>query len=115
PIVLGGDSQPLDVGRGRRTVTDTQRRALVAKDGGCVRENCNAPPSQCHAHPIHHWTDGGPTDLDNLALLCHLHHTHIHQTGWTLTHIGNRWVLTDTPDAGHGGNASVSELFRRTG
>jgi hypothetical protein len=85
-----------------------------------VSEHCNAPPSQCHAHHIDHWTNGENTDLDDLALLCHLHHTTIHHTtihhtGRTLTRVGDHWVLTDTPDARHGGNATVSELFPRTG
>ena len=115
PIVLGGDSQPLDVGRQRRTVTDTQRRALVARDRGCVWEHCNAPALQCHAHHIEHWTDGGPTDLHNLALLCHLRHTHIHDTGWTLTGVGDRWILHQGPPSHAGPDVAVTQLFPRTG
>ena len=38
----------------------------------------------CDAHHIKHWADGGPTRLDNLALLCRAHHTVIHQTGWQI-------------------------------
>jgi hypothetical protein len=29
--------------------------------------------------------DGGPTDLDNLALLCRAHHRAVHEGGWQLT------------------------------
>ena len=36
----------------------------------------------CHAHHIHHWTDGGITSLDNLVLLCGHHHRTIHHTPW---------------------------------
>jgi Domain of unknown function (DUF222) len=36
PVVLGGDSEPLDVGRAMRTVPVGIRRALVARDGGCA-------------------------------------------------------------------------------
>ncbi|MGH3831499.1 MAG: DUF222 domain-containing protein, partial [Pseudonocardiaceae bacterium] len=35
PVVLGGDSEPLDVGRAMRTVPLGIRRALAARDGGC--------------------------------------------------------------------------------
>ena len=30
-------------------------------------------------------TDGGPTTIDNLALLCRHHHGVIHRTGWQMT------------------------------
>jgi hypothetical protein len=56
-IVLGGHSQPLDVVRERRTVTDAQRRALVARDGVvCGR---TATPLHRSATPITSTT--GPT------------------------------------------------------
>jgi hypothetical protein len=32
-----------------------------------------------------HWVDGGPTDLDNLVLLCRAHHRAVHEGGWQLT------------------------------
>ncbi len=84
PIVMGGRSEVLDVGRRRRTVSDAQRRALVARDGGCARPGCDAPPDRCHAHHLIHWVDGGPTDLSNLVLVCHADHTWLHQAGMTL-------------------------------
>jgi hypothetical protein len=36
----------------------------------------------CHAHHIKHWVDNGPTDLDNLVLLCGEHHRTVHHTPW---------------------------------
>jgi hypothetical protein len=36
PIVLGGPSDPLDVGRMRRLVTPAIRAALELRDGGCT-------------------------------------------------------------------------------
>ena len=39
---------------------------------------CTTPPSLCEAHHVTWWSRGGPTTLDNLALLCHRHHTQIH-------------------------------------
>jgi hypothetical protein len=37
-----------------------------------------------HAHHRQHWADGGPTDLDNLILLCGFHHRFVHEHGWTI-------------------------------
>ncbi|MET7281824.1 DUF222 domain-containing protein [Kribbella sp. NPDC005582] len=83
PIVLGSDSQPLDVGTEQRFVNRYLRRALNKRDKGCVV--CKAPPWMCHAHHLIHWADGGPTSLNNLALLCALHHRAVHTGQWTIT------------------------------
>ncbi|TDC14230.1 HNH endonuclease, partial [Kribbella albertanoniae] len=83
PIVLGGDSQPLDVGSEQRFVNRYIRRALNKRDGGCVV--CKAPPWMCHAHHVIHWANGGPTSLQNLALLCAAHHRAVHNGQWAIT------------------------------
>ncbi|MEU0089561.1 DUF222 domain-containing protein [Kribbella sp. NPDC006257] len=83
PMVLGSDSQPLDVGREERFVTGPIRTALVHRDKGCVV--CGAPPIFCDAHHLIHWIDGGPTSLSNLVLLCRVHHIAVHQGHWTVT------------------------------
>ncbi|WP_344025627.1 HNH endonuclease signature motif containing protein, partial [Kribbella jejuensis] len=67
PIVLGSNSEPLDVGRCERLVTRPIRRALNARDRGCIV--CGAPPIMCDAHHLIHWLDGGTTAITNLALL----------------------------------------------
>jgi hypothetical protein len=85
PILGGAPSQPLDVGRASRVVTPAQLRALVVRDGGCVFPDCDRPPSWCEAHHLVHWLDGGPTDLDNLALVCRAHHRAVHEGGWQLS------------------------------
>ncbi|CCH19490.1 HNH endonuclease signature motif containing protein [Micromonospora lupini] len=84
PAVLGGTGQPLDLGRQRRLVTGPLRRALVLRDRGCAFPGCDRPPRWCDAHHIHHWADGGPTNLNNAVLLCGHHHRHIHHNDWTL-------------------------------
>jgi hypothetical protein len=45
PIVLNGDSVPMDLGRSRRIVSTTQRVALIARDKGCAYPDCAAPAS----------------------------------------------------------------------
>ncbi len=82
PMIMGTDSQPLDVGREERLFTAAQREALLVRDGGCAM--CGAPPSHCEAHHIDWWTHGGPTDLANGVLLCVACHHTIHHGGWDI-------------------------------
>ncbi|QBJ95710.1 HNH endonuclease [Rhodococcus sp. ABRD24] len=81
PIVMS-DGVPLNLGRTTRTVSKKQRRALIARDHGCAFPGCGAPPAHCEGHHVMHWADGGPTDLDNLVLLCRYHHTLLHHSHW---------------------------------
>jgi len=79
-IITDGASQPLDVGRRTRTIPPPLRRAVIARDGGCVAPGCDRPPEWCDVHHRVHWIDGGPTALPNLELRCHPHHhPHHHQ------------------------------------
>ena len=84
PIILGGASEPLDVGRAMRTVPLSIRRALVARDRGCAFPGCDRPPGMCQAHHCRHWADGGDTSAANCVLLCETHHRHVHHTGWEI-------------------------------
>jgi hypothetical protein len=83
-VVLGGKSEPLDVGREQRTATKHQRRVLAARDGGCAHPGCNRPPPWCTAHHIVHWVDGGRTAMDNMVMLCVTHHRMVHNAGWVI-------------------------------
>ena len=96
PALGGAASQPLEVGRTSRVVTAAQRVALAVRDGGCVFPDCDRPLAWCDAHHLWHWADGGPTDLDNLALLCRAHHRAVHEGGWRLAR-GPDGRLTATP------------------
>ncbi|HJP80152.1 MAG TPA: DUF222 domain-containing protein [Pseudonocardiaceae bacterium] len=82
PMVLDADSQPLDVGRSKRTAPSGIRRGLVWRDGGCAFPTCDKPAPWTDAHHVKHWVDGGPTSLTNMVLLCRRHHTLIHQGEW---------------------------------
>jgi hypothetical protein len=78
PMVLGSDSEALDVGRKTRTIPSALRRALEQRDGSCTWQGCGAPVSWCDAHHIIHWVSGGETNLTNTKLLCRTHHTATH-------------------------------------
>ncbi|MFC5267500.1 DUF222 domain-containing protein [Kribbella qitaiheensis] len=83
PIVLGANSEPLDVAMAQRFVNRAMRRALNARDKGCVV--CKAPPIFCDAHHLISWIDNGPTALTNLVLLCRRHHIDTHHGHWQIT------------------------------
>ncbi len=89
PAVLGGPSQPLDLGRAQRTVTTALRRALVLRDAGCTFPGCDLPPGWCDAHHLLSWANGGPTDLNNTVLLCPRHHHTAHHQHWTIRIAGD--------------------------
>ena len=56
----------------------------MLRDRHCTFPGCPRPPLMCHAHHLTHWINGGPTKLDNLALLCGHHHRVIHHTPWEI-------------------------------
>jgi len=90
---------PIDLGRSQRRFTPRQRRALIARDGGCVFPGCDRPPRWCDAHHLRPWHDDGPTDLDNGCLLCRRHHRLLHTTRWKLEREPITGVITATaPD-----------------
>ena len=78
-VVVGCQSQPLEVGRRTAVVAAPLRRALVVRDGGCRFPGCDRPPGWTDAHHVVHWADGGETSLDNLVLLCRPHHLLVHR------------------------------------
>src|SRR5438093_3839944 len=68
-VLLSQDSMPVDVGRSKRVISGALGRALKARDGSCQWPRCERTASMCDGHHLVHWIEGGPTDLDNLALL----------------------------------------------
>ncbi|MFZ4433110.1 MAG: HNH endonuclease signature motif containing protein, partial [Microthrixaceae bacterium] len=94
-LVVDSLGVPLDLGRSVRFATRDQRRALAARDGGCVFPGCGAPASWTDAHHVVRFADGGGTDLSNLASLCRHHHGVVHRRGWTMSAAeGQRFTFT---------------------
>jgi hypothetical protein len=77
-IILGPDSEVLDVGRKTRVWSPAQRRAIIARDRHCQADGCDRSPRWCDIHHTDHWTHGGPTDTNKGVLLCRWHHTKEH-------------------------------------
>jgi hypothetical protein len=82
PPPLGAPTQLLDLGRATRPIAPALRRALAVRDGGCVAAGCDRPATWTDAHHLVHWLAGGATSLDNLVLLCRVHHRAVHEGGW---------------------------------
>ncbi|MET3960578.1 hypothetical protein ABIE44_000512 [Marmoricola sp. OAE513] len=78
PAVLGGRSQPLDVGRQSRFHTGPQRVAIALRDKGCVVKDCDKTPDQCHVHHLTAWSRGGRTTVDDAIMICGPHHRVAH-------------------------------------
>ena len=97
-ILLGADSQVLDVGRALRVPNPAIRRALAVRDRGCVWPHCERPPSWTQAHHIQHWArHRGGTDRDNLVLLCWRHHEMVHEGGWSIVRSVDGQVTVTPP------------------
>ncbi|HWC21497.1 MAG TPA: DUF222 domain-containing protein [Flexivirga sp.] len=108
PAVLGGPSQPLDVGRRERLATKAIRAAVILRDGGCTFPGCDRPPGFCEIHHITPWWAGGDTSLADSALLCGRHHHTVHRQGYTAQVLPDRveWDLTPGRMPGHHNTAA---------
>lgn len=97
PVLRDAPPQVLDVGRATRVISPAQRRALASRDGGCRFPYCDSPAPWTDAHHIHSWATGGPTDLNNLVLLCRRHHRSVHEGGWAITGNPNNHLRFNPP------------------
>jgi hypothetical protein len=99
PVVLGGPSEPLDVGTTRRLFTPAQRTAVHLRDRGCTFPGCTMPAGWTDIHHVVHWIFGGDTDLLNAAALCRRHHVVVHRYGYTATVTATEviWHISESP------------------
>lgn len=69
----------MNLGRTERLYTRAHRRAVIARDKGCVFEGCNAAVQHCEIHHIKYWErDNGDTSIENAALIFRFHHSRVH-------------------------------------
>ncbi|RZU63345.1 HNH endonuclease signature motif containing protein [Zhihengliuella halotolerans] len=73
------------LGTKERVFNAHQRRAITARDGGCVIPGCTIPASWCEIHHVHAHAEDGPTHTDNGVLLCWFHHHHLENSGWDIS------------------------------
>jgi hypothetical protein len=74
---------PLSVGRKRRTIPGSIRRALWKQDSACTFPGCTNHVF-LEGHHIRHWAEGGETSLENLVMLCSHHHRFVHEYGYAI-------------------------------
>jgi hypothetical protein len=95
-VMIERDGDALHVGRRTRKISRRLRRAVLHRTGGlCAFPGCVSRAR--HIHHLWHWTDGGPTDIENLAPLCWHHHHTVHEGGWTLTRTTGGYTATRPP------------------
>ncbi len=63
PMVLGGKSKILDLGRSKRLYDLHQRIAIRHRDQHCTTHGCDWPAAMCHVHHNTPWSRGGKTDI----------------------------------------------------
>jgi hypothetical protein len=83
-ILVGKNGWVKGLGRSSRDPSPQMLRALRRRDGGCRFPGCGTR-AFTKAHHIRWWTKRGPTDMDNMVLLCSFHHKLVHELGWSLT------------------------------
>jgi HNH endonuclease/Domain of unknown function (DUF222) len=85
--VTSQDGTPMSYGRRTRTIPPALRRAILHRDNNrCAADGCDSR-NRLQTHHITPWSEGGPTDPDNLITLCwYHHHIIIHQQGFQPYH-----------------------------
>ncbi len=94
------NGNPLEMGRARRLATRRQKKAMLARDGGCVFPACDRTADWCESHHLDHWVLGGKTNVDRMVLLCRRHHMLVHEGGWRLVQEDGQ--ILAQPSAGRG-------------
>ncbi|WP_194461745.1 HNH endonuclease signature motif containing protein, partial [Microbacterium album] len=72
------------LGTPERVFNTHQRRAITARDGGCVIPGCTIPAAWCEIHHVDEHANGGPTHTDNGVLVCWWHHHNLDHSGWDI-------------------------------
>jgi hypothetical protein len=83
-VTLSEEGSVLSLGSVQRCFTSSQRRAITARDGGCLIPGCPIPAGWCEVHHVVPYRSGGATHVDNGVLLCWWHHHIIDAGPWRL-------------------------------
>lgn len=83
-VVFGTNGRIVSLGTPERLFNAHQRRAISARDGGCIIPGCTIPAAWCEIHHVTEHSRGGPTHTDNGVLLCWAHHHGLDRSGWQI-------------------------------
>ena len=93
--LVDGEGNEQATGSAQRVVPRRIRRLLERRDHGmCQHPGCEST-HRLHANHVIHWANGGPTQLENLILLCHYHHHVVHEGGWNVIGAPGSWQFLD--------------------
>ena len=101
PLVLDGESIPLDLGRAKRIATPGQRLALGAIWSTCSFADCHRPFDWCeihHTRPFNAAGGHGKTNLAELAPVCGHCHDLSHRPDWRFDKLPDGSTVTRAPD-----------------
>ena len=101
PLVLDGESIPLDLGRAKRIATPGQRLALGAIWSTCSFADCRRPFDWCEIHhvkPFHADGGHGKTNLTELTSVCQHCHDLSHRPDWHFDKLADGSTVTRAPD-----------------
>ena len=99
-VVYSSKGVPLWRGSALPRPTKAQMDALIARDGAC--RGCGEHYAVCQAHHIRPRSQGGPTDIDNLMLLCWGCHDKVHHHGWRVVPQGDLHTIAPPERIRHG-------------
>nr|BFF10185.1 HNH endonuclease signature motif containing protein [Microbacterium flavescens] len=101
-LVFDDAGRVIELGDPQRVFTAAQRRAITARDGGCVIPGCHVPAAWCEFHHVEPHARGGSTHTDNGVMLCWFHHRTLATNGWAVAVIEGvphvrapRWLQPD--------------------
>ena len=81
-IRFGPNNEVHSLSTENRFFNRAQRRAIAARDGGCIIPGCQIPASMTEIHHVIPDAQHGETHTDNGVCLCWWHHRTIDSSGW---------------------------------
>ena len=99
PVVLGANSEVLDIGSVSRHPTAAITRATYIRDQGrCAFPGCRR--TNLRQHHMKFWSQWHETSYDVMAWVCAFHHWLVHEGGWTMRRRSGCLYVWTAPD-GH--------------
>jgi hypothetical protein len=96
PVVLGGNSEVLDIGSASRHPTTAITRATYIRDGGrCTFPGCTN--RRLRQHHMKFWSQWHQTSYDVMAWVCSFHHWLVHEGGWSMRRERGRIYVWTSP------------------
>lgn len=115
-IAFAADGTPIEASANVRTVPAGLHRALVARDGGCTWDGCDAPPSWCDvAHGNVPFRANEPLHVGDSALLCRRHHRRFDHGRYRMVIEGGRVSYLRLDDGGQPLGAAATGANGPTG